>query len=175
MTQRRSGLSRREVLSAGAAVSLAGAALGPAGAQAAAKAPVDRMLLQVAAAVAVFPVSVETHEAQSAPARLRVSRLRRAVSRCSDERVAQAERGARLLLDRGLAGAKTKRLLTELGRLAAGGKGRDLTDLRAVVAVAGATLVDSVDPNDDLVPTIWLRGLAIMHERGVAPTVRAAA
>lgn len=168
-------MSRREVLSAGAVVGVAGALLGPAGAQAAAIPPVDRMVLQVAAAVAVFPVAVETHEPQSAQQRLRAGRVRRAWSRCPDERVAQAERGARLLLDRGLGGARTKRLLTELAELAATGKARDLDDLRALVAVAGATLVDSVDPGDETLASIWLRGLAIMHERNVAPTVKAAA
>ncbi|WP_320672814.1 hypothetical protein [Patulibacter defluvii] len=168
-------MSRREVLSAGAAAGAAGVALGPAAAQAAAAHPVDRIVLQVASAVAVFPYPVETHEAQSAKARLRPDRVRQAWARCSRTRTAQAERGAKLLLERGLGGAKTKRLLAELRGIAANASDRDLADLRALVAVAGAVLVDKVDPANDTLPSIWLRGLAIMHERDVAPTVGAAA
>lgn len=132
---------------------------------------VDAMVLQVAAAGAVFPIRFETYESEPASARLTAQRVARARSRCSAARAAQAERGAQLLLDRKLGGVDSKELLTQLSAIAAKADKDELADLTALVAVAGATLGDRVDPEEDLRPGIWLDGLAIMHNNGATPVV----
>jgi hypothetical protein len=167
-------MSRRAFLSSGAAAGAATVALGGAAAQGAATGPandVDAMVLQVAAAGAVFPIRFDTYEAEPARARLTGPRVARARGRISAARTQQAERGAQLLIDRGLGGVSTEELLKQLGAIAATCSKSDLADLHALVAVAGATLADRVDPKEDLRPGIWLDGLAIMHNNGATPVV----
>jgi len=129
------------------------------------------MVLQVAAAGAVFPVPIETHESEPARARLTGQRVARARGRCSAARTQQAERGAQLLIDRKLGGVETNELLKQLSSIAANASPGALADLQAVVAVAGATLVDRFDPETNLDARLWLRTLAIMNERGETPVV----
>jgi hypothetical protein len=165
-------MSRRAFLSSGAAAGVATVALGGAGtAGAAAVTEVDAMVLQVAAAGAVFPLRFDTRESEPASARLTGERIARARGRCSAARAAQAERGARLLLDRRLGGVGTEELLQELSVLAAESDADELADLTALVALAGATLADRIDPEEDVRPGIWLGGLANMHEDGATPVV----
>jgi hypothetical protein len=170
--QHRWWMSRRAFLSSGAAAGVATVALGGAGtAGATAVTDADAMVLQVAAAGAVFPMRFNTRESESANARLTAARVARARGRCSAARAAQAERGARLLLDCRLGGVGTQELLKELSVLAAEGDADELADLTALVAVAGATLADRIDPEEDLRPGIWLGGLANMHRNGTTPVV----
>ena len=167
-------MSRRAFLRSGAAAGAATVVLGGVATQGAGAAPaidVDAMVLQVAAAAAVFPVSFETRESESAGARLTAARVARARGRASAARVAQVERGAQLLIDRKLGGVPTRTLLEQLSAIADEGAPNDVADLKALVAAAGATLADRVDPQEDLRPGFWLRGLAIMHERGETPIV----
>jgi hypothetical protein len=171
-TQQRGWMSRRAFLSSSAAAGAATVAFG--GTAQAGTAPLDdveAMVLQVAAAAAVFPIRLETYERESASARLTTQRVGRAKGRVSSGRALQAERGARLLLDRGLGGAETKELLMQLGDIVANGGKQEVADVTALVAVAGATLADRVDPDTDLQASLWLRGLAIMNRRGVTPVV----
>lgn len=168
----RGWLSRRAFLSSGAAAGAATVAFG--GAAHAGTTPLDAveaMVLQVAAAAAVFPIRFETYEREPANARLTAQRIGRAKSRCSAARSAQAVRGARLLLDRNLGGVPTEELLTQLSAIVAKADEDELADLTALVAVAGATLADRIDPERDLQASLWLRGLAIMNRRGVKPVV----
>ncbi len=165
-------MSRRAFLSSGAAAGAATVAFG--GVARAGTAPLDdveAMVLQVAAAGAVFPIRLNTRESEPASARLTAQRVARAKGRISSARTEQAERGARLLLDRKLGGADTKELLVQLGDIAANGSKQEVADLTALAAVAGATLADRVDPKTDLQASLWLRGLAIMNRRGVTPVV----
>ncbi len=165
-------MSRRAFLSSGAAAGVATVALGgPGMAGASAVTDVDAMVLQVAAAGAVVPLRFDTRESEPASARLTAERVARARGRCSAARAAPAERGARLRLDRRLGGVGTEELLTELSVLAAESDANELADLTALVAVAGATLADRIDPEEDLRPGIWLGGLANMHEDGATPVV----
>lgn len=174
-TQERWCMSRRAFLSSGAAAGVATVALGSAGtAKAAAVTEIDAMVLQVAAAISVFPIRFDTREGERASERLTGQRVAQAWRRCSAERATQAERGARMLLDRRLGGVGTDELLKGISVLAAESDERALGDLRALVAVAGATLADRIDPNEDLRPRIWLGGLANMHEDGATPVVRRA-
>jgi hypothetical protein len=131
------------------------------------------MLLQVAAAAAVFPMRFQTREGEPAKARLTAARIANARTRSSAERVAQAERGAQLLIDRKLGGVDTETLLEQMSALVNESSPGELADLKAVVALASATLADRVDPNDDRRPGTWLRALGIMHRRGVTPIVGA--
>lgn len=148
-------------------------ALGGAGAAGAAPVnDVEAMTLQVAAAGAVFPIRFNTHETEPASARLTARRVERARGRCSAARAHQAGRGAQLLLDRRLGGVETEELLRQLSVLAATGSKDELAELTALVAVAGATLADRIDPEEDLRPGLWLRGLANMHRNGATPRVR---
>lgn len=167
-------MSRRAFLSSGAAAGVATVALGGPVAQGAETKPandVDAMVLQVAAAGAVFPVKFDTYEAESAQARLTGQRVARARGRASAARTQQAERGAQLLIDRGLGGVGTEKFLAQLGAVAANSSKSELADLQALVAVAGATLADRIEPGEDLGPKIWLDGLAIMHNNGATPVV----
>jgi hypothetical protein len=170
--QQRRSMSRRAFLSSGAAAGVATVALG--GARTAGAAPVtdvEAMVLQVAAAGAVFPIRFNTRESEPASARLTLQRVARARERCSAARAAQAERGARLLLDRRLGGVDTQELLEQLSVVAAESDEDELADLTALVAVAGATLADRVDPEEEFRPGLWLSGLANMHEAGATPVV----
>jgi len=165
-------MSRRAFLSSGAAAGAATVAFG--GVARAGTAPLDdveAIVLQVAAAGAVFPIRVHTCESEPASAHLTAQRVARARGRISSARAQQAERGAQLLLDRKLGGVDTKELLTQLGSIAAKAGKEELADLTALVAVAGATLADRIDPKTDLQASLWLRGLTIMNRRGVTPVV----
>lgn len=165
-------MSRRAFLSSGAAAGAATVAFG--GAARASTAPlndVDAMVLQVAAAGAVFPKRFDTFERESAQERLTASRVARARGRVSAARAQQAERGARLLLDRKLGGADTRELLTQIGGVAASASKEELADLTALVAIAAATLADRIDPEESQLAGIWIDGLAIMHNNGATPVV----
>jgi hypothetical protein len=165
-------MSRRAFLSSGAAAGAATVALG--GTARAATAPlndVDAMVLQVAAAGAVFPTRFDTHERESAQQRLTAQRVEKARGRVSSARAQQADRGAQLLLDRKLGGADTRQLLAQIGGVAASASKEELADLKALVAVAAATLADRIDPEDSQLAGIWLDGLAIMHNNGATPVV----
>jgi hypothetical protein len=167
-------MSRRAFLRSGAAAGAATVALGgmaPQGAGAAPTNDVDAMVLQIAAAAAVFPMRFDTRESEPASARLTAARVAQARARGSAARLAQADRGAQLLIDRKLGGASTNALLGQLSVVADESSPDDLADLKALVAMAGATLADRVDPKEELRPGMWLRGLAIMHERGETPVV----
>ncbi len=167
-------MSRRAFLRSGAAAGAATVVLGGVATQGAGAAPasdVDAMVLQVAAAAAVFPIRFDTRESQSASARLTAARVAGARARASAARVAQVERGAQALIDRKLGGVPTNTLLAQLSVLADQSSPSELADLKALVAAAGATLADRVDPEGDLQASLWLRGLAIMHERGDTPVV----
>jgi len=168
-------MSRRAFLKSGAAAGVATVALGATRSheESAPKTDADAMLLQVAAAAAVFPMRFQTREGVAAEARLTAGRVAQAQTRSSAARVAQAERGAQLLIDRRLGGVDTETLLEQMSALADESSPGELADLKAVVALASATLADRVDPNDDRRPGTWLRALAIMHRRGVTPIVRA--
>lgn len=171
-------MSRRAFLSSGAAAGVATVALGGAGAASAGAddAPaddVDAIVLQVAAAAAVFPFRVDAHEGDPVSRRLNGPHVRRAWARTSPARAEQARSGAQLLLDRKLGGAETETLLAQLSLLAAEGDERQLADLNALVAVAGATLADAVDPDSELSARIWLSTLAKMRRNGDRPTVEA--
>lgn len=173
--QHRRWVSRRAFLSSGAAAGVATVALGGLGiGHAAAEAPtdgVDAMVLQVAAAAAVFPFRVRDEAGGPALVRLTADRVSQAWKRCSSDRAQQAKQGAQLLLDRKLGGVEADVLLGELSRLAAKGSRDELAGLTALVAVAGATLADQVDPDDDLLAGIWLGTLAKMHANGDVPVV----
>ena len=165
-------MSRRVFLSSGAAAGIATVALGGAAAERAGAAPtsdIDAMILQVAAAAAVFPVRVTAHEHGPALARPTAARVAKAWARTSRARAEQARRGARRLIERKLGGASTEELLARLSALAAEGDDETLADLNALVAVAGATLADEVDPENELLPRVWLRTLANMHKEGARP------
>jgi hypothetical protein len=164
-------MNRRAFLSSGAAAGIATVALGGAAADGIAATPtndVDAIVLQFAAAVAVFPIPFETYESEPASARLTAQRVERAWRRTSAVRAGQARRGAQLLLDRKLGGVDTDTLLAQLSALAAE-RGTHLADLKALAAVAGATLADRIDPDDDHNPNLWFGGLAIMHRNGATP------
>lgn len=111
-------MSRRAFLSSGAlesaAVAIGGATPakpdGPAN-------DVDAMVLKVAAAAAVFPVSLRSREGVSPRSRLTAQRVARAWKRCSPERAEQARRGAQLLLDHKLGGGDRETLLARLGEI----------------------------------------------------------
>lgn len=174
--QQRWWMSRRTFLTSGAAAGVATVALRGTARPDEQSAPTndaDAMVLQIAAAAAVFPMRFETREAESADARLTAGRVAGARARSSAARVAQAERGAQLLIDRKLGGLETEALLEQLSGLADESDPGELADLKALVAMAGATLADRVDPHDDRRPGTWLRSLAIMHRRGVTPIVGA--
>jgi hypothetical protein len=167
-------MSRRAFLRSGAAAGAATVALGGVAVQGAGAAPasdVDAMVLQIAAAAAVFPIKFDTRESQPASARLTAARVAGARARSSAARVAQAERGARVLVDAKLGGASTNALLAQLSVIADESGPDQLADLKGLVAMAGATLVDRFDPEEELRPSIWLRGLAIMHRQGATPVV----
>lgn len=166
-------MSRRAFLSSGAAAGVATVALGaPAqGATTAPESDIDAMVLQVAAAVAVFPIKFETYEAQSARARLTGTRVAKARGRISAARTKEAESGAQLLIDRGLGGVDTAKLLEQLGAIVADADKSELADLQALVMVAGATLADRINPASNLQAKLWLDGLAIMHNNGATPVV----
>lgn len=169
-------MSRRAFLKSGAAAGVASVALGAtvrAHEDSAPRTATDAMLLQIAAAAAVFPMRFQTREGEPANARLTPERVASARARSSAERVAQAERGAQFLIDRKLGGVDTETLLEQMSALADESSPGELADLKAVVALASATLADRVDPHDDRRPGTWLRALAIMHRRGVTPIVRA--
>lgn len=169
-------MSRRAFLSSSAVAGVATVALGGVGASSAGATPtsdVDAIVLQVAAAAAVFPFPLETGESQPASARLTAQRVTQAWARTSSARAAAARRGAQLLLDHELGGADTDELLGQLSVLAAEGSSSQLADLNALVAVAGATLVDRVDPAGEIGPEIWLGTLANMHNNGDTPVVEA--
>jgi hypothetical protein len=171
-TQQPGWMSRRAFLSSGAAAGAATVALG--GTARAGTAPlnnVDAMVLQVAAAGAVFPERFETYERETARERLTAQRVARARGRISSGREQQAQRGAQLLLDRKLGGVDTKELLTQIGAIAARASEAELADLTALVAVAAATLSDRIDPEEGLLAGIWIDGLAIMHNNGATPVV----
>lgn len=167
-------MSRRAFLSSGAAAGIATVALGGASAEAAPTNDVDAIVLQIAAAAAVFPFAIETGERQPASARLTAQQVTKAWARCSPARAEQAKRAAQRLIDRKLGGAGTDELLGQLSVLAAKSGASDLADLNALVGVAAATLVDRVDPDGEIGPTIWLGTLANMYENGDKPVVGAA-
>lgn len=171
-TQQPGWMSRRAFLSSGAVAGAATVALG--GTARAGTAPlddVDAMVLQVAAAGAVFPKRFDTWERESAKERLTAQRVARARGRVSSARARQAERGARLLLDRKLGGVNTKELLAQIGGIAASASSEELADLTALVSVAAATLADRIDPEEGQLAGIWIDGLAIMHKNGATPVV----
>jgi hypothetical protein len=170
-------MSRRAFLSSGAAAGIATVALGGAGTARAEDAPandVDAIVLQVAAAAAAFPYRFDTVEGAPVGARLTARRVARAWSRVSSPRAEQARRGAQLLLERELGGAGTDELLEALSVLAAEARPGQLDDLKALVAIAGATLADDSDPSSDIVPGIWLGALENMHVNGDTPAMGAA-
>jgi len=174
--QHRWWMSRRTFLTSSAAAGVATVALGGAARPREETAPTndaDAMVLQMAAAAAVFPMRFETRESEPASARLTAGRVAQARARSSAARVAQAERGARLLIDRKLGGLETEAMLERLSGLVDDSGPGELADLTALVAMASATLADRVDPQDDRRPGIWLRTLAIMHRRGVTPILGA--
>ncbi len=169
-------MSRRTFLTSSAAAGVATVALGGVATRNEPSTPTndaDAMVLQMAAAAAVFPMRFETRESEPASARLTAGRVASARARSSAARVAQAERGAQLLIDRKLGGLETEALLEQLSGLVDESGPEELADLNALVAMASATLADRVDPQDDRRPGIWLRTLAIMHRRGVTPIVGA--
>lgn len=171
-------MSRRAFLSSGAAAGVATVALGgPGGARAdAGDAPandVDAIVLQVAAAAVVFPFRIDANERESVSARLTGASVRQAWGRTSPARAEQARRGAQALLDRKLGGAATETLLAQLSVLAATTGEATLADLNALVAVAGATLDERVDPDSELSARIWLGTLANMRRNGDRPIVEA--
>lgn len=166
-------MSRRAFLSSGAAASVAAIALGGAEASAAPTNDVDAIVLQVAAAAAVFPVRFETSEGESPDGRLTAQRVARAFGRCSAARAAQARQGAELLRDDDLGGVATEELLERLGALVADAGADELAALKALAAVAGATLDDRLDPENDTVAGVWLGGLAILRRNGETPVVGA--
>jgi hypothetical protein len=171
-TQQPGWISRRAFLSSGAAAGAATVALG--GTARAGTAPlddVDAMVLQVAAAGAVFPERFDTYERETAQERLTAQRVARARGRISSARTQQAERGAQLLLDRKLGGVDTKELLAQIGGIAAKASKEELADLTALVAIAAATLSDRIDPEEGQLAGIWIDGLAIMHNNGTTPVV----
>jgi len=165
-------MSRRAFLSSGAAAGAATVALG--GTARAGTAPlndVDAMVLQVAAAGAVFPELFDTHEREPAQERLTAQRVTKARGRVSSPRAQQAERGAQRLLDHKLGGVDTQELLAKIGAIAASASKDELADLTALVAVAAATLSDRIDPEEGQLAGIWIDGLAIMHNNGATPVV----
>jgi hypothetical protein len=165
-------MSRRAFLSSGAAAGAATVALG--GTARAGTAPlndIDAMVLQVAAAGAVFPKRFDTFERETAQERLTAQRVARARGRVSSGQAQQAERGAQLLLDRKLGGVDTEELLTQIGALAAKASKEELADLTALVSMAAATLADRIDPEEGQLAGIWIDGLAIMHNNGATPVV----
>lgn len=165
-------MSRRAFLSSGAVAGAATVALG--GTARAGTAPlndVDAMVVQVAAAGAVFPKKFDTYERETAQERLTAQRVARARGRASSGRARQADRGAQLLLDRKLGGVGTRELLTQIGGIAATASKDELADLTALVSMAAATLSDRIDPEDDQLAGIWIDGLAIMHNNGATPVV----
>ena len=166
-------MSRRRFLSSGAVAGAATVAFGGAAAGAGTTPldDVEAMVLQVAAAGAVFPERFDTYERETAQERLTAQRVARARGRISSGRAQQAQRGAQLLLDRKLGGVDTQELLTQIGGIAARASKEELADLTALVAVAAATLSDRIDPEEGLLAGIWIDGLAIMHNNGATPVV----
>ncbi|MDO8187554.1 hypothetical protein Q5424_25255 [Conexibacter sp. JD483] len=170
-------MSRRAFLTAGARAGAATVALGGVGAAAAAAAPtndVDAIVLQLAAAAAVWPFEAETGEGGPIEARLTAPHVVAAWARCSSVRTAQAERAAQRLTDAGLGGLGTQSLLVRLSTIVGEADAGQLDDLNALVGVAAATLADAIDPDGEIGPGIWLGTLAIMHENGDRPVVEAA-
>lgn len=170
-------MSRRAFLTAGARAGVATVALGGVGAASADAAPtndVDAIVLQVAAAAAVWPFEVETGESGPIEARLTAQHVADAWERCSSGRTAQAERAARRLIVEGLGGVDTQELLERLSVIVGQSGTSERDDLNALVGVAAGTLADAVDPDGEIGPGIWLGTLAIMHENGDRPIVEGA-
>lgn len=168
-------MSRRAFLSSGA-VGAAAMALGTAaGADARqATSDVDAMVLQVADATANFPVTLKVSEGVSSSERLTASRVTAAWRSVDASQTARARRSAQLLIDGRLGGAKRTQVLATLGKLAAEGSDQVIADLRALVAVAGATVTDRFADDRERAARIWLTSLAKLHSKGaLASAVKA--
>ncbi len=171
-------MSRRAFLSSGAAAGIATVALGGgAGAARAETGPtndVDALVLQLAAAAAVFPFHIDALGGEPIDVRLTGPRVTQAWARSSSARTQQGERAAAALIEQGLGGLDTQELLERLSVIVGRASASELDDLNAIVGVAGATLEPKVDPNSEVEPRIWLSTLKIMHENGDRPVAEVA-
>lgn len=157
-------MNRRGFLGVAGAAALA---LGPTAApRGALTADVRKMILQVARAGSVFPIEFPGFgEPGPASARATAARLRRAASRTSPGRLAQARAGADALIARGLLNQPRARLLDGIGQQA--GMAGAEPGLTAAVALAIATVSRHFDPGSDEEALLWTDGLRRVHERGL--------
>ncbi|GGO71720.1 hypothetical protein [Nonomuraea cavernae] len=131
-----------------------------------------KMALQVAKAGAIYPIEVPGFgERGTASSRVTASRLRDAEARLQPARLAQVRTGADLLIAQGLLAAPRPALLAGIGRAAATAAPAERQGLIALAALGAATVARHLDPASDSPATVWIGGLADLHERGAQPDV----
>ncbi|MEV4548013.1 hypothetical protein [Nonomuraea wenchangensis] len=128
------------------------------------------MALQVAKAGAVYPIELPGFgERGTASSRATAARLRAAEARLRPARLAAVRAGADLLISQGLPAAPRPALLAGIGRVAATVTPAERQSLIALVALGAATVARHFDPASDSPATVWIGGLAHLHEQGVQP------
>ncbi|MGW0809960.1 hypothetical protein [Nonomuraea sp. NPDC002799] len=131
-----------------------------------------KLVLRVAKAGAIYPIEVPGFgEAGPAASRATAARLRQAEARLQPARLAAVRTGADLLISQGLLAAPRPALLAGIGRAAATAAPALRQALIAVAALGAATVSRHLDPASDSPATVWIGGLAHLHERGVQPDV----
>ncbi|MEU7984818.1 hypothetical protein AB0B56_08145 [Streptosporangium canum] len=158
---------------AGSALFIGMALPTPAAAAAEALSPQQReMVLQVAKAGAIYPIEVPSFgEPGTASSRATDSRLREAEARLRPARLTAIRAGADLLISQGLLAVPRPALLAGIGRAAATAAPAELQALIAVAALGAATVSRHLDPASDSPATVWIGGLAHLHDHGMRPTV----
>ncbi len=127
-----------------------------------------RLILQVAAVGAVFPVAFPAFgETGPASSRVTMARLAPAVRRLSAVRLSSVRAGLAELTGAGMLDVAPQRLLDGI-TLLSNSSGSPLTP---VVALAIATVSTHFDPNADAAAQVWIGGLREMHRRGVRPLI----
>jgi hypothetical protein len=135
-------------------------------------APRGRMILQLTAALAVFPIEFPgAGENQHGAARVTVPRLRAAAGRLTARRLSLVNAGADELIGDGLLGQNQAQLLRAIGRRACTG---DQAPLTAVAALAAATVSGRIDPGSDSFALLWTGTLRRLQQRGLLAGVVAA-
>lgn len=130
------------------------------------------MVLQVAKAGAIYPIEVPSFgERGTASSRVTASRLKDAEVRLQPARLAAVRTGADLLISQGLLAAPRPALLAGIGRAAATAAPAERQALIAVAALGAATVSRHLDPASDSPATVWIGGLAHLHDRGMQPSV----
>lgn len=170
-------VTRRTILRAsgmaGSTLLISAAAATPAAATAEALSPEQRtMALRVAKAGAIYPIEVPGFGEQgTASSRATASRLRATEARLPPARLAAVRTGADLLISQGLLAAPHPALLAGIGRAAATAAPAERQSLIALAALGAATVSRHFDPASDSLATVWIGGLAHLHEQGMRPDI----